>query len=46
VLVDRHDLPPAMRHRSLAAARAEHVLRVLRRLPLALARPRVRLPPA
>jgi hypothetical protein len=43
VLVGRHDLPPATRRRSLAAARAEHVLRVLRRLPLALVRPRARL---
>ena len=44
VLVGRDDLPPATGRRSLAAARAEHVLRVLRRLPLALVRPRARLP--
>ena len=43
VLVGRDDLPPATGRRSLAAARAEHVLRVLRRLPLALVRPRARL---
>jgi Uncharacterised nucleotidyltransferase len=40
VLVGRADLPPARRRRSLAAARAEHVLRVVRRLPVALVRQR------
>ena len=44
VLVGRRDLPPATGRRSLAAARAEHVLRVLRRIPLALVRPQIRLP--
>jgi hypothetical protein len=43
VLVGRDELPPATARRSLGAARAEHVLRVLRRVPVALMRPRVRL---
>jgi hypothetical protein len=43
VLVGRHDLPPAIGGRSLAIARAEHVLRVLRRLPPAVVRRRARL---
>jgi len=42
VLVGPDELPPGTARRSVVLARAEHVLRVLRRLALALVRPRAR----
>lgn len=44
VLVGPDDLPANTAPRPLVLARAEHILRVLRRLSLALVRPRARLP--
>ena len=46
VLVGPDDLPASTAPRPIALARAEHVLRVLRRLAWALVRPRARLPAA
>ena len=44
VLVGPNDLPASTAPRPIALARAEHFLRVLRRLSLALVRPRARPP--
>jgi hypothetical protein len=43
VLLDRGELPPTVARRPIGIARAEHVLRVVRRLSLAFVRPRARL---